>query len=512
MVNMVEMGSSSAKEIIRTMKKMQNCNLLTVSRFTGIWSKVCLASIVSAMTDIYLFFEKCGAYVFTTITKWNGTSSINRYTRIRGEWYNLQSFEHPGGPVAISLAVGRDATALFESHHYFIDHDRLHRILSKYKVEKEIAGNLSTMDPRDDDTFFDWEEYDNSPFNKEIKTMVKDHFSKRARTLGITLTQATKATPTRWALVLSLMFLFLATIPSFVSGEYWTLIFTPFLAWVWSVNWWHDSLHFGLSCNWRVNAFLPYLFPLLSSPWDWYHQHVIGHHVYTNIGHRDPDVWINPIIILYHKANKSGLRYKSLIKFGIVFSSFSVAVPLYLNIIADLRANLTAWYNKKVAYRRCSGPRLVAHIFERCVVVAVSFIWPFFCFHLPKAIIWATLPMGIYSWLFMVHTQTNHLTNHTANMKDTNFLKHQVITAQNFGVGDCGVWGGLCFLLSGGLNYQIEHHLFPTVNHGHLPCLQPKVKAICKKHGIPYNEVNGYTEALNDFLIHFDNMGQTLIR
>ena len=92
------------------------------------------------------------------------------------------------------------------------------------------------MDPRDDVTLFDWDESDNSPFNKEIKTMVKDHFNERARTLGITVKQATKATPTRWALVLSLVFLFLATIPSFVSGEYWTLIFTPFLAWVQVVN------------------------------------------------------------------------------------------------------------------------------------------------------------------------------------------------------------------------------------------------------------------------------------
>ena len=76
------------------------------------------------MADIYLFFEKYGAYVFRALTTGNGTSGIDRHTRIRGEWYNLQSFDHPGGPVAISLAMGRDATALFESHHYFIDHGR----------------------------------------------------------------------------------------------------------------------------------------------------------------------------------------------------------------------------------------------------------------------------------------------------------------------------------------------------------------------------------------------------
>ena len=68
----------------------------------------------------------------------------------RGEWYDLQNFDHPGGPVALALCVGRDGTALFESHHYLIEHKRLMSILSKFKVPHAIAQDLKTMDPRDD--------------------------------------------------------------------------------------------------------------------------------------------------------------------------------------------------------------------------------------------------------------------------------------------------------------------------------------------------------------------------
>ena len=68
----------------------------------------------------------------------------------RGEWYDLQHFNHPGGPVALALCVGRDGTALFESHHYLIEHKRLMSILSKFKVPPSIAQGLKTMDPRDD--------------------------------------------------------------------------------------------------------------------------------------------------------------------------------------------------------------------------------------------------------------------------------------------------------------------------------------------------------------------------
>lgn len=114
----------------------------------------------------------------------------------------------------------------------------------------------------------------------------------------------------------------------------------------------------------------------------------------------------------------------------------------------------------------------------------------------------------IFSWFFMLNSQINHLTENTAHAKSTNFLKHQVITAQNFGVGNRGIWGRWCRFFSGGLNYQIEHHLFPTVNHCHLPALQPKVKAICRKHGVAYNEVNGYMEALRNYFIHAEKLGQ----
>lgn len=39
---------------------------------------------------------------------------------------------------------------------------------------------------------------------------------------------------------------------------------------------------------------------------------------------------------------------------------------------------------------------------------------------------------------------------------------------------------------TGGLNYQIEHHLFPTMPRHHLPAVAGRVEAICAKHGLPY--------------------------
>ena len=40
---------------------------------------------------------------------------------------------------------------------------------------------------------------------------------------------------------------------------------------------------------------------------------------------------------------------------------------------------------------------------------------------------------------------------------------------------------------NGGINYHIEHHLFPRMNHLHLPKIQPIVREFCAEKGIPYN-------------------------
>jgi linoleoyl-CoA desaturase len=48
----------------------------------------------------------------------------------------------------------------------------------------------------------------------------------------------------------------------------------------------------------------------------------------------------------------------------------------------------------------------------------------------------------------------------------------------------------------GGLNYQVEHHLFPRISHVHYPAISRIVKATCQEHGLPYHEFPTMTAAL----------------
>ena len=89
----------------------------------------------------------------------------------------------------------------------------------------------------------------------------------------------------------------------------------------------------------------------------------------------------------------------------------------------------------------------------------------------------------------MINTQLTHLHNSCMDNND-DWYKHQVTTACNYSIGS-----PFAYIFSGGLNYQIEHHLFPNVNHCHHSNLQPIVKEVCDKHKVKYKSFKGYFDA-----------------
>jgi fatty acid desaturase len=73
------------------------------------------------------------------------------------------------------------------------------------------------------------------------------------------------------------------------------------------------------------------------------------------------------------------------------------------------------------------------------------------------------------------------------------FLRRQVLTSRNIRGG----W--FTDLALGGLNYQIEHHLFPSMPRPSLRRSQPLIRDFCQQHGLPYREaslIGSYAEAL----------------
>jgi len=404
-----------------------------------------------------------------------------KLTRINGKLYDLSDFKHPGGPISKKFAANRDATLLFESHHPF-SKEEVNKLLKKYEVKDDGSVKDDTCE------FFDEEKH--TEFEKDLIKEVHSYFKEVARKKNISISSAIKATGKRWTEIFIFNILFAITLYMWFSGYWSSLVLLPVFGWISGVNTFHDASHFTLSKKWYINSLFSYAAPMISSPFDWYHQHVIGHHMYTNVGHRDPDIAHAYFFYRSHNSVKwlithIGQQYHFINTWAFALVGVQVINPA-IGIVSKK-------YNRSVHYMPVSAPRWTIHVAGRIAAIMLMYGWMWFVFEWHQALMWLLVPNIILSLLFMLNTQINHLFVNTAYAKDKDWYKHQATGSNNFGIRGWKRW--IYFYLSGGLNFHIEHHLFPTVNHCHYLHLQPIIENICAKHNVTYNVSGGYTRS-----------------
>jgi fatty acid desaturase len=111
-----------------------------------------------------------------------------------------------------------------------------------------------------------------------------------------------------------------------------------------------------------------------------------------------------------------------------------------------------------------------------------------------QAIAFVIVQQGLFGLYLGCAFAPNHKGMPTlTDAEQLDFLRRQVLTSRNV-AGSRPV----DFLL-GGLNYQIEHHLFPNMPRPNLRRAQPLIRAFCRDHNLPYTEaslVGSYAEAV----------------
>jgi delta11-fatty-acid desaturase len=451
--------------------------------------------------------------------KKNNDERVRRkIVKIHNKYYDVTNFNHPGGPIAIMAANRRDATALFESHHPFSDRDMMDNVLKKYEIHEEREKCEKYLLPGEnengDNNLFNWDETLNSEFTLELRDKVKKHFKYQAEERGVSLIEATKATPQRWcewgAMATATMWSFYTMLYS--QSIFWSwlnVLLCPAIYWM-SAGMFHDGSHFAVSRDWRINWGIQHMYNMcrvFSSPYNWLHQHIIGHHMYTNIHNKDPDLNhennltndIKDVAIRYIKNTKwttkhinQENRFFQTVSFGLL--SLIIVNPLVLTV--------TNLYNKCMYKIPTQIKYSILYFIEILLTTYVIFILPFQIwspFYVVKHVI---IPFFLVSTIFNITASANHLHKDSITGQNKNWYIHQVTTSNNFG----SHWPH--YYTSIGLNYQIEHHLFPTVNHCHLRDIQPIVKKLCAKHGIPYHHTSGYKEAIMGVYEHIREMGR----
>lgn len=249
----------------------------------------------------------------------------------------------------------------------------------------------------------------------------------------------------------------------------------------------HDALHGAYSSSPRINAVLGMSFDVLgASSYLWKITHNIVHHTYTNIEGVDEDLAVSPLLRLSPNGERFWFhRFQHLYAFALYgFTTlFWVFVKDYVQLMKselgpyrDKRhdtAQLAILFSAKLCY--CGYalvvPLLVLQIPWWQVLIG------FFVMHFTAGAI-----LGIVFQLAHVVESTDYPAPDDAGMMPQEWWLHEMQTTANFGPKN-----RLLSWYVGGLNFQVEHHLFPRVCSVHYPAISAIVSDVAAQYGLPYN-------------------------
>jgi fatty acid desaturase len=254
----------------------------------------------------------------------------------------------------------------------------------------------------------------------------------------------------------------------------------------------HDAGHRQISASRRTSYVLGILFGNLGigMSYGWWVGKHNRHHAHPNTEGADPDIMLSALAFTTGQAVRS--RGFSRILFRWQAYLF---VPLLLGEAFGLHASSIRSLSSR------TGRRQVAELILLIVHLAGYLTVVFLVLSPVKAIVFVLVQQGLFGLYLGASFAPNHkgMPILTADDK-SDFLRRQVLTSRN-------VRGGwLTDVALGGLNYQIEHHLFPSMPSANLRRAQPLIRDFCAEHGLPYCQsslAGSYLQALR----HLNTVG-----
>jgi linoleoyl-CoA desaturase len=258
----------------------------------------------------------------------------------------------------------------------------------------------------------------------------------------------------------------------------------------------HDALHGAYSSNKHVNRVLGFTFDMLgANGYIWKITHNIIHHTYTNIPGHDEDLEVAGFIRLSpHSEYKAIHRVQHIL----AFFAYSLAMVFWV-FVKDyknfLKKNIGPYDTKKHPVSEWVILFTAKALFYTYILVLpmlllditwVQLLIGFLTLQLTTGLI-----VGIIFQLAHVVEETDHPQPNEENMIEEHWMIHEMMTTNNF-ARDNKV---LCWYV-GGLNFQIEHHLFPKVCSIHYPAISPIVEQTAREFNIPYNHHDTFLQAV----------------
>jgi fatty acid desaturase len=207
------------------------------------------------------------------------------------------------------------------------------------------------------------------------------------------------------------------------------------------------------------------------------------HHAHPNTEGADPDVGMKALAFTSGQASAArGLARVVYRCQAYLFFPMLLGEALSVHV-----ASIRAVASKAEGRQRAEAILLAVHLAGYLSVV-------FLVLSPVKAIVFVLIQQGLFGLYLGASFAPNHKGMPILQLADNNdFLRRQVLTSRNVNGG----W--LTDLALGGLNYQIEHHLFPSMPRPSLRRSQPLIREFCQRHGLSYAQTSfasSYAQAL----------------
>jgi linoleoyl-CoA desaturase len=276
-----------------------------------------------------------------------------------------------------------------------------------------------------------------------------------------------------------------------------------------TVNVGHDAIHGAYSSKKWVNQLLSHTFNFNgASAYMWTKMHNTAHHTYTNVDGYDEDIESVPIIRLSPTQRLRKIhryQYLYIIPFYGLATLSWVLIKDYVKFFKNEVGNFNGSSHPRKEYFYLFFYKLIHYFFFIAVplmvmkdsvglIIAGLLIMHFF----------AGMTLALIFMLAHVVEQTHFPQPDIEGSLENSWAVHQLYTTANFSKGS-----ELALFLTGGLNLQVEHHLFPNICSIHYKELSPIVEQTAREFGLPYLQNRTFLTALASHVRFLKKMGQS---
>jgi linoleoyl-CoA desaturase len=271
----------------------------------------------------------------------------------------------------------------------------------------------------------------------------------------------------------------------------------------------HDANHGSYSTRAWLNDLLGLSMNAMgASAYFWKQKHNILHHTYTNIDGLDDDIAKSPVIrqcASQRWVPAHRVQHLYLLPIYALSTIFWVFIMDFAKYFTRRIYTTAAWKMTFKNHIIFWATKILYISFYMIIPAMVWGIGPWLLgFFLMNAAMGLTLSLVFQLAHVVEITEFENVALDETKHIETAWAEHELKTTANFAMNNKVVsW------FVGGLNFQIEHHLFPRVSHVHYPAISKIVMAKCKEFNLPYNKYDTMMEAVVSHFRTMKSLGKT---